>query len=157
MRYIFSFLISIFSLAALCQSGTLTIHGRVEDGSTKLDEVDIEIIKDNQYEDEFQNNANGSYKLRLELGSIYNVTFRKEGYVSKTIGVIAKTPDSLITGQYFFQLDINIFELEEGQDSETVFPDVAQLILKGEKAGFVYDKTYVRWISSEYKLKKEDK
>ncbi len=67
MRNICSFLISIFSLAAICQSGTLTIHGRVEDGSTKLDEVDIEIIKDNQYEDEFQNYANGSYKLRLEL------------------------------------------------------------------------------------------
>lgn len=155
MKKVFLILLLTISGSIYAQTGTLTIHGRVENENTKVKDVNIEIVKDNQLLDEFTNNANGSYKVRLELGSIYNITFTKEGYVTKTIGVIAKTPDSLVTGVYFFQLDIDVFTLED-EDPQTVFPDVAQLILKGEKQGFVYDKQYVRWITGEFEEKKEE-
>lgn len=156
MKYIYTLLLILFSALIFAQTGTLTIHGRVENENSKVKDVRIEIVKDNQLVDEFVNNVNGSYRLQLDLGSIYNVTFYKDGFVTKTIGVIAKTPDSLLSGQYFFQLDVDIFVVTDSDQHETVFPDVAHLVLKGQEEGFVYDKTYVRWISSEYKIKKEE-
>jgi hypothetical protein len=155
MNNIYILLLILIGNSAIAQNGSLTIHGRVENENKSVKETRIELIKDNELVKEFTNNVNGSYKVRLELGSIYNITFYKEGYVSKTIGVIAKTPDSLLVGQFFFQLDVDLFNINEPDTSEVVFPDVAKLMLKGAKEGFVYDKQYVRWITGEFQAKKE--
>ena len=130
------------------------LHGRVENNSVLLKDVTIEVVKDNEIVDEFINNKNGSYKYRFALGSIYNISFTKEGYITKTVGVIAQTPDSLITGNFFFQLDIDLFQMKEGIEEEPVFPAIANILIKDQKDGFIYDKRYVRWASEEYELLK---
>ena len=155
MKNIYILLLVLVSNSLAAQNGSLTIHGRVQNENQSIKEVAIEVVKDNELIKEFGNYKNGSYKVRLELGSIYNVSFYKEGYVIKNIGVIAKTPDSLLVGQFFFQLDIDLFKIDQPDTSVTVFPDVAKLMLKGAKEGFIYDKQYVRWISNEFDAKKE--
>jgi hypothetical protein len=155
MKNLYLLILILITSYSYSQNGTLRIHGRVENENKLVKQVSVEVVKDNELIDEFTNSSNGSYRLSLKLGSVYNVTFFKEGYISKTVGVIAKTPDSLITGQFFFQLDVDLFPLNMPDTNETVFPDVAKLFLKDEKEGFVYDKQYVRWITNEFDAKKE--
>tara|TARA_B110000046_G_scaffold49092_1_gene54634 strand:- start:23280 stop:23525 length:246 start_codon:yes stop_codon:yes gene_type:complete len=78
---------------------------------SKLNDVKIEVYKDNESQQEVKNLSNGSFKLTLELGPIYNVSFFKNSYIEKSIAVIAKT-DSLIfiRGRFFYKLDIELFK-----------------------------------------------
>ena len=43
--------------------------------------------------------------------------------------------------------------MKEGIEEEPVFPAIANILIKDQKDGFIYDKRYVRW-ASEYELLK---
>lgn len=131
------------------QSGKLTLHGVVENESVVVDQTDIEIYKNNELLRTLKTERNGSYKLELDLGSIYSVAFSKEGYVDKSVAVIAKS-DSTIEGRYFFQLDIELFRVDQDVKDESMLPPVAKLYIKDEEMGFRYDKKYVKWMAEEY-------
>lgn len=139
----------IGSLNLIAQSGKLTLHGVVENQSYGVDQTNIEIYQDNELLDALKTERNGSYKLELDLGSIYNVSFSKEGYVKKSVAVIAKS-DSTIEGRYYFQLDIELFRVDQELLDESMLPPVAKLYIKDEEMGFRYDKKYVKWMSGEY-------
>ncbi len=158
MRFILSIIIVLSLQSAYAQDGFLRMYGRVEEGSTVLKDVTIEVIKDNKMIKEFKNNVKGAYEISFDLGSIYNVKFLKEGYVTKSIDVIAMTPDLSMSGNYFFQLDIDLFRLGENpeDEEEVLLPSVAKIYLKDAKEGFIYDQKYVRWISDEYDELKEE-
>lgn len=139
--------ISTFSYA---QTGTLTLQGRVENENTRIPETLIEVYKDNEIYRTEKTERNGTYRIELELGSVYNISFMKDTYVKKSIAIVAKS-DKIEQGRFFFQLDIELFRIDqEGQD-QTVLPPAAMLYLLDEKTGFTYDKRYVKWISGEYK------
>ena len=114
MKTLSAFLLFFFSAASFGQGGLLMLHGRVENNSVLLKDVTIEVVKDNEIVDEFINNKHGSYKYRFALGSIYNISITIEGYITKTVGVIAQPPDSLIIVHFFCQLDIDSFQRNEG-------------------------------------------
>jgi len=136
-----------FSLSA--QTGRLTLHGRVKNGARIVNDATIEVYKNNELFIETKNQRNGSFKLDLTLGKIYSVTFKKKGYIDKSVAVIAKS-DSTIRGRYFFQLDIELYRLDqEGQD-ESVLPPAAKLYIKTKDGGFKYDKKYVRWVANAF-------
>lgn len=147
---LFLFIIILFATGLIAQSGTLTLHGIVESQTSSIGFVDIEVYQDNELLKKLTTQHNGSFKLDLELGSIYSVAFSKDGYVNKSVGVIAKT-DSTIEGRYFFQLDIELFRIDEEIADETLLPPVAKLYIKDQDMGFRYDKKYVKWMSEEYK------
>lgn len=149
MRILF-FLLGIFSgLLSVGQQGTLTIHGRIENESKLLSYVDFEIYRDNELFHSGQTLRNGSFKIDLALGHVYNVAFRKEGYVEKSVAVIGAT-DSTINGRYFFQLDLELFRVNQEVVDETMLPPVAKLYILNQDEGFRYDKKYVKWISNKY-------
>lgn len=139
----------IGALNLVAQSGKLTLHGIVENNSAAVDNANIEIYKDNELVETFKSQRNGNYKLELDLGSIYSVAFSKEGYVNKSVAVIAKS-DSTIEGRYFFQLDIELFRVDQEVMDESMLPPVAKLYIKDEEMGFRYDKKYVKWTAGEY-------
>ena len=153
MRSLLSLLLILCSFSLFSQTGRLTLHGRMVEGRGTVPNVSIEVIKDNQiiYEGKSQNN--GSYKIDLQLGAVYNIAFIKDGYVTKQVGVIAMHPDEDedISGMYFFQLDLELFKVEAEQVEETVLHPVAKLYIKDKNKGFVYDKDYVKWAAGEYK------
>jgi hypothetical protein len=137
------------SYSTFSQSGKLTIHGRAENESQVVPFVTIEVIKDNEIVSQFVSLRNGSYKIDLVLGSVYNLSFKKDGYVEKSIAVIGVS-DSTIDGRYFFQLDVELFRFDQEEMDETMLPPVAKLYIKNENSGFTYDKKYVKWISNQY-------
>lgn len=142
-------IILIVSLEGFSQDGKLTLHGRVENERNTISYVDIEIYRDNELYFSGQTQRNGSFKIDLDLGHIYNVNFNKEGFIDKSIGVISKL-DSTISGRYFFQLDIQLFRVDQNVVDETMLPPVAKLYIRDESEGFRYDKKYVKWISDHY-------
>ena len=86
------------------------------------------MYKDNELQQETENHSNGSFNLTLKLGSVYSVTFLKDGYIEKSVAVVAKTDSSIsISGRFFFQLDIELFKEEDGVIDQTAFPPVAKL------------------------------
>ena len=150
VRVVFLVSILIISSGLTAQSGMLTLHGIVENESSSIGFVDIEVYKDNELLEASMTQRNGSFKLDLELGSIYSVDFSKSGYVHKSVGVISKA-DSTIEGRYFFQLDIELFRIDQEVIDATMLPPVAKLYIKDEEMGFRFDKKYVKWMSDEYK------
>lgn len=118
--------------------------------------VSIEVIKDNQIIYEGYSQANGSYKIDLPLGAIYNIAFQKDGFVTKQVGVIAKHPEEDISGMYFFQLDLELFKIDSADASEMVLPPVAKLYIKKKEEGFTYDKQYVKWVADRFEEIEEE-
>lgn len=147
---IISFFLSAFDTLAQ-STGRLTLHGKVKYRNIIVKEVDIEIRKDNEIVKQFKNLRNGAYKLELDLGHVYNIAFSKNGYIEKSVAVVAKA-DSVtrINGRYFFQLDIELFKLSEAGQDESMIPPVAKLYIKNQQTGFTYDKKYVKWVAGHY-------
>ena len=145
--FLFSMLFSLGSVSA--QSGKLTLHGIVENESVAIGFADIEVYKDNEVFFTGKTQRNGAFKLDLDLGSIYSVAFSKNGYVDKSVAVIAKA-DSTIEGRYFFQLDIELFRVDQNVTDESMLPPVAKLYIHDEDMGFRYDKKYVKWVAGQY-------
>ena len=119
--------------------------------NTIVKEVDIEVYRDNELFKEAQNLKNGSFKLSLQLGHVYSVTFRKSGFIEKSVAVVAMADSSVsINGRYFFQLDIELFKEEDGEVDESMLPPVAKLYIKNQTTGFTYDKKYVKWVAGKF-------
>jgi hypothetical protein len=152
MRNVLIGLVMLMCLTAFSQeeAGTLRLYGRMESNGKMIPDVSIEVIKDNQIIYEGKNEPNGSYKLDLELGAVYNVAFQKMGYITKQVGVIAIHPDKELTETYVFQLDLELLELHSGEEDNTVLPPVAKLYIKDADKGFTYDKQYVKWVATKY-------
>ncbi|MBL4708101.1 MAG: hypothetical protein JKY48_06640 [Flavobacteriales bacterium] len=153
MKTLFSISLFFISLGLMAQYqlGRLTVYGKVKHKTGIVGNVNLEVYKDNELSKELVNYKNGSFKLELPLGSIYSITFKKEGYIEKSVAVIAKT-DSLnrVNGRFFFQLDIELFKSEENSVDESILPPVAKLYIKNQNSGFKYDKKYVKWVAEEY-------
>lgn len=142
-------LVSAFSFAQT--SGRLTLHGKVKHKKSVINSVFIEIYKDNELMKTADNMRNGAFVMQLDLGSVYNISFSKKGYIAKSVAVVAKADSSTtIKGRYFFQLDIELFKEEDHEEDESILPPVAKLYIKDESKGFRYDKKYVRWVAGHY-------
>lgn len=152
MKAIFYILVFLFLTPLFAQqTGSLTVYGKVKYKNSILNEVSIEVYKDNELQQEMINLKNGSFKLTLALGSVYNISFRRDSYIQKSVAVIAKADSSVnINGRYFFQLDIELFKEEGGEIDETILPPVAKLYIKDQTTGFAYDKKYVKWVAEKY-------
>ena len=155
MKNILSIIFFLSSLSLVAQKGTITIHGKTEHKDSPIAGVSMEIYKDNELYKETSTYRNGSFKVDLPLGHIYNVTFKKEDYIEKSVAVITKS-DSTINGRYFFQLDISLFKETDEEEDESILPPVAKLYIKNEDEGFKYDKKYVRWVADRYKDELKD-
>ena len=151
MRLLLLGLSILFCLTASSQEGMLRLHGRMESNGTMIPGVSIEVIKDNQIIYEGKTDEKGNYKLDLELGSVYNIAFIKDGYVTKQVGVIAIHPDAELTKSYAFQLDLELFKEDSDKADKTLLPPVAKLYIKDVDKGFTYDKQYVKWVATEFK------
>jgi len=150
MRLLLFLFIIGFSSVSFAQKGKLTLQGRVENQNIRLPQVIIEVYKDNELYLTDSTERNGGYRVELDLGFVYNVTFKKNDYVRKSIAVVTKS-GKVKQGRFFFQLDIELFRLEQEGVDQTVLPPAAMLYLVNEKTGFTFDKRYVKWISGEYK------
>lgn len=150
MRYLV--LIAAFFVSSLlnAQSDLLILHGKIVNLGKTVPLVNYEVIQDNEIIMEGTTLQNGSFQIKLELGSVYDITFSKEGYITKQVGVIAKYPEQDITGKYFFQMDLELYRVDEDRLDETMLPPVAKLYIKEPAKGFTYDKDYVKWVSSQF-------
>tara|TARA_R110000868_G_scaffold57616_2_gene177984 strand:- start:138 stop:614 length:477 start_codon:yes stop_codon:yes gene_type:complete len=158
MKYIISLLLVLVYLnSSAQQTGSLTIYGIVVHNKSTLKNVKIEVYKDNELQQETENLSNGSFKLTLKLGSVYNVSFLKNDYIQKSIAVVAKTDSSIsISGRFFYQLDIELFKEDDGVIDETALPPAAKLYINDASTGFTYDKKYVKWVAKRYKEESEE-
>jgi len=150
MRWMFLSLGLLIFTGLFSQEGILRLFGRMENKGSMIADVEIEVIKDNQIIREGKTNQNGSYKLDLELGAVYNIAFQKEGYITKQIGVVGVHPEKKLTNTYTFQLDLELFTVEEGEGDDTMLPPVAKLYIENVDEGFIYDKQYVKWVADEF-------
>jgi hypothetical protein len=144
------FIISCLALSAQ-QTGSLTVYGIMKYKKSIVNEVQIEVYRDNKVYKELRNVKNGSFKLYLQLVHVYSVTFRKESFIEKSIAVVAKTDSSIsINGRYFFQLDIGLFKEVANEVDESMLPPVAKLYIKDQDSGFTFDKKYVKWVAEKF-------
>lgn len=148
------FLVALFVNESLfAQNGVLMLHGKVVNKGSSLGGVTVEIISD-QVDTirTFTTPNNGSYKVNVPLGTVYSISFYKEGYVTKSIGVIGKALREVnIDGRYFYQLDIELYLEGNDREDETMIPPVAKLYIEDPKKGFTFDKQYVKWVQEEYR------
>lgn len=150
MRTLFSFIAIFTFTSVIAQTGRLTLHGRMVDGRNTVPAVSIEVIKDNEIIYEGYSQKNGSYKIDLPLGAVYNIAFQKDGFITKQVGVIAKHPKEDISGTYFFQLDLELFKVDSSDVEDSILPPVAKLYIKEKENGFTYDKDYVKWVAERF-------
>ncbi len=117
MKTVFYILVFLFFTPLLAQqTGSLTVYGKVKYKNSLLNEVSIEVYKDNELQQEMINLKNGSFKLTLALGSVYNISFRRDNYIQKSVAVIAKADSSVnISGRYFFNWILSCLRKREGK------------------------------------------
>ena len=156
MKLYIPLLLCLFVTASFAQVGNLTLYGRVENKGRVLENVSIEIVKDNDSIIQTSAKRNGSYTLSFELGSIYNIAFSKDGYLSKSVEIIGISPEKeKVSGRYNYQMDIELQKYKKDDKSETLLSPVVRLVLLNDKKGFVYDSDYSKWAADEYKNLKE--
>ena len=70
MKYIVSILVLLICFSSNAQqTGSLAVYGKIKYKKTILNEVRIEVYKDNELQQEIVNLRNGSFKLNLKIGS----------------------------------------------------------------------------------------
>jgi len=156
MRLVFSIMILLMGFNSFAQNGMLRLYGRMEENGKVISDVAIEVIKDNSIIYEGETEKNGTYKLDLELGSVYNIAFQKEGYITKQVAVVAVHPEKVLSATYVFQLDLELFLIDSTDGANTVLPPVAKLYIKDVEKGFTYDKQYVKWVATHFEAIEED-
>lgn len=146
----------MLAISSFAQTGSLTLYGRVENKGRMLENVSIEIVKDNDSIIQDSAKGNGSYILKFELGSIYNVAFSKDGYLQKSVAVIGISPEKeKVSGKYKYQLDIELQKYTKDDKDETILPPIVKLFILNDEKGFIYDSNYNKWATEIYKNIKE--
>lgn len=64
-----------YSAGLIAQSDELVLHGKILNLGKTIPLVKYEVMQDNETIEEGITLQNGSFQLKLELGSVYDITF----------------------------------------------------------------------------------
>jgi hypothetical protein len=94
----------------------LNVHGVVSDAmsSSKLDGVKVTVKKDGTEHNTSTTRANGKYEFYLSSNSKYEFIFEKDGFVTRTIVIDAKSiPEEVVGAGIIMPTDMTMFEITE--------------------------------------------
>ncbi|MGZ6519208.1 MAG: hypothetical protein ACXVED_16590 [Bacteroidia bacterium] len=135
-----------------------------EDLSTPLDSVLITIYNGDVPISELWTNKKGKCSFKLGLNKNLKIQISKKGFVSKSIAVNTKIPESK-KDAFSFNCDVDIFEEIKDLDVTILNSPIARITYSPSLEGFQYDVNYTNKINIElkkmykkyYKLQEEAK
>ena len=135
-----------------------------EELSVPLDSVLITIWNGDLPISELWTNKKGKCAFKLGLNKNLKIQVSKKGYVSKSIAVNTKIPESK-KDAFSFNCDVVIFEEIKGLDVTILNQPIARITFSPSLEGFQYDVNYTNKINAElskmykkyYKLQEQAK
>jgi hypothetical protein len=154
-RVLFNLMLCLFlsNLAGFAQKkDDYNVYGTIKDQSTRklLADVEIVITKDGKHYDKVMVGKSGKYDVWLPLGSSYELTFGKQGYVAKKLRFDTQTiPVEDRKGGFENMSEVNLFELKEGFDTSILDKPVGIFSFNSAKNSFDFDENYTMGIVAE--------
>ena len=135
-----------------------------DDLATPLDSVMITIWNGDLPISELWTNKKGKCSFKLGLDKNLKIQVSKKGFVSKSIAVNTKIPESK-KDAFSFNCDVVIFEEVKGLDVTILNQPIARITYSPSLEGFQYDVNYTNKINAElnkmykkyYKMQEEAK
>jgi len=128
--------------AVFAQKEDYYIFGMVKEVDTfkKLEEVEIVIIRDGQYFDKVVVNKSGKFEVKLPLGHSYEMSFNKNGFVSKKIQFnTQEIPIEDRKGGFESNVDMHLFAEREGFDKTILDTPIGVMHFNSDKNALEYD------------------
>ncbi len=121
-----------------------------DDQATPLDSVLITIFNGDIPMSELWTNKKGKCSFKLALNKNLRVQISKKGFVSKSIAVNTKIPESK-KDAFTFNCDVDIFEEIKNLDVTILNSPIARITYSPSLEGFQYDINYTNKINLELK------
>lgn len=141
-----------FMLAA---QDDLNVHGVVSDAisSSKVDGVEVVVLKDGNRHNSFTTRANGKYEFYLDVGSRYEFKFSKEGYVTRSIVIDSRNiPQEVLGAGIIMPTDMSMYEITpamEDADLSVFDKPIGMAFYDPAQADLVWDFAYTSTVRNE--------
>jgi tetratricopeptide (TPR) repeat protein len=149
-------LILLFALPVnLRAQDDLNIHGVVSDAmtSSKLGEVTVQVNKDGTSHDSYTTRANGKYEFYLDCGSHYELVFKKDGYVDRSIVIDSRNvPPEVVGAGIIMPTDMSMYEITEameGADLSVFQQPIGKASYNAAEADLIWDFSYTNKVKGE--------
>lgn len=115
-------------------------------GTVNLEDVKILLFENGELIKEMNNRKTGFYSFILTAGSTYEITFERQGYISKKVQIQTKNlPDKDYDEAFKMITDISLFPEMEGKDLTSFSKQVvAKCVYNAEKDRMMWDMAYAR-------------
>lgn len=148
-------------LAIICVSGhlygqdDLNIHGVISDAmtSSKLGDVQVNVLKDGSNYDSYTTRANGKYEFYLDIGAHYELKFVKEGFVQRSIVIDSRNvPDDVVGAGIIMPTDMSMYEITpamEGEDLSVFEEPIGKASYSESEQDLSWDFQYTNQVKSK--------
>ncbi len=153
------FLIAL-SLSIKAQSPTLNMGGTIsQEDKTALADALVSVTRDGKPFTSFLTSASGTYFLFLEMGSQYEVSVTKKGYVKKFFTISTLGVKDVKERKRFSVMvaDLELIENYPGVDFSALNQPMNRYYYNAKTDDFEYDDNYLREMLAELKKIKDEK
>ena len=129
------------------------MKGQVSCGKENLSKAYIRIYADSASTlvQKIESDNEGWIAFQLPLQKFYTIKISKMGYVTKIITVDAKMAKGYLTGDYYFEFGVDLFEEIEDLDVSMLKNPVAKIFFNTFTKKFDYDYNYTVKINTDVK------
>jgi hypothetical protein len=160
MKHFFYPILLFLGLTIHAQSPSLNVGGTIsQEDKTALADAKVEVKRDGKAFTTFLTSASGSYFLFLEMGSMYEVSVSKKGYMTKfftisTLGVAEQKERKRFSVMI---ADLELIEFFPGVDYSALNQPMNKYYYNPKTDDFEYDSDYLKDMLEELKQIKNDK
>jgi hypothetical protein len=160
MKHFLYPILLFLGLTIHAQSPSLNVGGTIsQEDKTALADAKVEVKRDGKAFTTFQTSASGSYYLFLEMGSIYEVSVSKKGFMTKFFTISTLGVKEVKERKRFSVMiaDLELIEYYPGVDFSALNQPMNKYYYNPQTDDFEYDADYLKDMLEELKQIKADK
>lgn len=130
---------------ANAQNGDIFITGSVknDESAKKMGDIKITVKQDGTSFDQIETSGNGKYEFTFPLGHVYDISFQRDGFITKTIRFNTKDiPEEDQAGGFRADLDMSMVEKPDGFDEEVTEEPIGIASFDEQKNAIEFDYAY---------------
>ncbi len=150
-RSLFLLLLLLAANAGISQED-IRVNGSVKevDSNQKMENVEVQILQDGKTFDSYKTSGSAKFEFNLPLGSIYEIKFSKNGFVSKKIQINTKyIPEEDQEGGFKLDLDMSLFAYVEGFNESILEEPIGIAQYDAERNAIEFDFDYTNKIMNK--------
>jgi len=144
------------AVSAFAQAGSFTISGRVKIEGGGLDGTKVVVYRNGQKDRAITNNLS-KFSLELDLGQNYELSFEKDGFVTKKLSFDTRAPaEAIANGFTPFEFAVSLFKQYDDVNTVVFNQPVGMIRYDATLDDFDYDTDYTKSIQSQLQKAQEE-